>query len=135
MTSSPASYDGGCGCGAVTYRIEGIVEPVLHCHCENCRRLSGNFVAATRVPVESLAITDPEGRLSWHDLDYARYGFCRDCGSTLFYQAADRSHLISVMVGTLDVSPDLPLGGVWFAAEAQSHHVLPEGVPIHDGNG
>lgn len=85
--------------------------------------------------VDDLEILDPDGRLSWHDLGYARYAFCSACGSTLLYQAADRGDTLSVMVGTLDEPPDLPLGGVWFAAEAQAHHVLPAHVPIFDGNG
>lgn len=108
---------------------------MLQCHCENCRRLSGNFVAATRTATDRVEVQDPDGALGWHDLGYARYGFCRECGATLFYRAADRPEVTSMMVGGLDDASGLTLGAVWFSDEAQPHNTLPDGVPHHHGNG
>ncbi len=48
---------GGCLCEGVRYEITGPIEPVLHRHCENCRRLTGNFVAASRVSDDDLTIS------------------------------------------------------------------------------
>jgi len=137
MTDSvPGDRSGGCLCEAVRYRAPGGNEfPVLHCHCENCRRLSGNYIAAVRVRTAELVIDDRGQRLRWYDLPYARYGFCQDCGSTLFYQPADRSDITSVMAGTLDQGPDLEVGGVWFADEARPYSTVSVDVPHHTGNG
>ena len=126
---------GSCLCGRVTYRAQGPFGAVLQCHCVNCRRLSGNFVAATRVATSDLDISDPDGAFAWHELGYAKYGFCSGCGSTLFYRAADRLDFTAVMMGSLDDPSGFELGSVWFSEEAQAHNTLPIGVPHHIGNG
>ena len=128
------SRTGGCLCQSVTYRLPEEVAPVLHCHCENCRRLTGNFIAAIRVQNVDLDVSEG-GQLRWHELGYAKYGFCSGCGSTMFYVAADDPGRTSVTVGTLDDSRDLVLGAVWFADEMQPHNVAPDGVIRHAGNG
>jgi hypothetical protein len=86
MPNSRTGRAGHCLCGGVAYQTDGPIAEVMQCHCENCRRLSGNFVAAGRAATDDLQIADPDGYLRWHELGYARYGFCRNCGSTLFYQ-------------------------------------------------
>jgi len=126
---------GGCLCGAVTYRLTGPLADVLHCHCENCRRTTGNFVAAARIATSSIEVTDADGRLTWYRLPYARYGFCSSCGSTLFWVSAEDEATTSVMTGPLDSADGLDLAGVWFAGEAQAHHAVPDRVPHFDGNG
>lgn len=118
----------------MTHELPEPIAPVLHCHCENCRRLSGNFVAAVRSETAALTIRAVGDALAWYDLDYAQYGFCRRCGSTLYYRAAEDPETTSVMVGTLDDASELALGAVWFTAEAQGHNVLPGDVPHHPGN-
>lgn len=135
MSEPDGSRTGGCLCGGVSFTVHGELQPVLQCHCENCRRLSGNFVAASRTATDALEIEAGSAALRWHDLGYARYGFCGNCGATLFYIAAATSDVTSVMVGTLDDATGLELAGVWFADEAQPHNTLPEGVPHHGGNG
>jgi hypothetical protein len=122
-------------CGGVTYETRTPLQPILQCHCQNCRRLTGNFVAGARVDNEGLEIRDAHETFAWYDLGYASYGFCRGCGSTLFYRANDRPEVTAVMVGTLDDASGLSLRGVWFADEAQPHNQLPEGVPHYEGNG
>lgn len=131
MSAAPRS--GHCLCGAVAYRTTGPLEPVLHCHCENCRRITGNFVAASHVDDADLIIEGAD-HLRWHDLSFARYGFCGECGSTLFFKATAVDGVTSVMAGTLDDAGGLPLAGVWFAADVQEHNLLPPDVPHFAGN-
>ena len=134
MAETGKSTTGQCLCARVTYEVPGPVQGVLQCHCENCRRLSGNFVAAAHAPTAELTITDPDDMFSWFDLGYAKYGFCRGCGSTLFYRAADREDATAVMVGTLDDSSDLALEAIWYADDAQPHNSLSPDVPHYQGN-
>ena len=42
-----AGHRGRCLCGAVNYRVDGPLRPVVACHCGQCQRTSGHFVAAT----------------------------------------------------------------------------------------
>ena len=123
---------GHCLCGEVSYTGTP-TSGVLHCHCENCRRLTGNHIAAVRTKTTDLTIVDATGQLRWHELGYARYGFCRSCGSTLFFQPDDQLHT-SMTTGTMDNVEGLELESVWFAHERQPHSPVPEGVPHYDGN-
>ena len=126
---------GRCLCGAVAYTVRGDVADVLHCHCENCRRLTGNFIAASRCATADIEIDD-DSTLRWYDLGYAKYGFCSECGSTLFFRPADHPETTSITAGTLDDVSELELGGVWFTTDAQAHNTpLPDGVPHFEGNG
>ncbi len=126
---------GRCLCGRVGFEAEGKLRPVLHCHCENCRRATGNFVAATGCATDDLTIDDPDGLLRWHELEHCRYGFCSGCGSHMLWQGNDHRDRTSIQVGVLDDASDLALAGVWFANEAQPHHPLDMEVPHHDANG
>ena len=60
---------GGCLCGAVRYRVDGPLDPVVACHCTQCRRSSGHHVAATGARREDVTI---EGEVAWYELDARR---------------------------------------------------------------
>src|SRR5260370_15152891 len=95
---------GGCLCGAVRYEVRGPLRQVVNCHCEECRRWTGHYLAATAVPRDALLIED-ESRLRWHDSPTsphrARRGFCSACGSSLFWEPRDDDR-IAIAAGSLD---------------------------------
>lgn len=92
---------GSCLCGAVTYRITGKVRSVVGCHCTQCRKTSGHYVAATQVRRDHIDIQG-ESNLSWYQSSAsAERAFCKTCGSQLFWCEHDSAN-ISVMAGTLD---------------------------------
>ncbi|WP_442475962.1 GFA family protein [Roseovarius litorisediminis] len=39
---------GSCQCGAVRYEVAGPLRQVVGCHCSQCRKTSGHYVAATQ---------------------------------------------------------------------------------------
>ena len=53
MSTAP-TIEGGCECGAVRYRVTGTLRKVVYCHCAQCRRTSGHFVAATACATDNL---------------------------------------------------------------------------------
>ena len=97
----PISATGGCLCGAVRYEVRGPLREISACHCEQCRRASGHFGAATAARLDDCALGEEGGLASYQSSADARRGLCRTCGSSLFWQptAGDR---ISIMAGTLD---------------------------------
>ena len=100
---------GGCHCGAVTYSVDGQVRDVIYCHCEQCRRQSGHFVAATACDDGQLSVSGAEN-LSWYAAsEAAKRGFCRNCGSLMFWKAND-SERISIMAGSFDMPTGLTAG-------------------------
>ena len=52
----------------------------------NAARPAGNYWSATQVPRENLTITRDEGLKWYRSSDWARRGFCANCGSSLFWE-------------------------------------------------
>ena len=87
------THGGGCLCGAVTYRIAGPLRDVIACHCRQCRKTSGHFVAATTARIADLTIVD-DGALRWYrSSEAAERGFCGVCGSSLFWRRFGGDHV------------------------------------------
>jgi hypothetical protein len=92
---------GGCLCGAVRYEIQGALAAASACHCSQCRRHHGALGVYTLAPAERYKITG--GRhVAWYESSPGiRRGFCRICGSKLFWKRVGSGQLDAV-VGTLD---------------------------------
>lgn len=95
---------GRCLCGAVTYEVRGPLRDVVLCHCVECRRWSGSVGAFSATKIEHLTVTRPDA-LRWVESPEsdrgARRGLCAECGSSLFWQAANAER-VSIAAGTLD---------------------------------
>jgi hypothetical protein len=127
--AEPGGREGGCLCGAVRYRAHGPLRPVLACHCGQCRRTSGHFVAATAADNNALEISDPEGLLKWYrSSSAARRGFCGRCGSSLFWQPDDGAHT-SIMAGTLDGETGLRIEAHIYTADKGDYYTLDDDIP------
>ncbi|MFK8023335.1 MAG: GFA family protein [Ilumatobacter sp.] len=127
---------GACLCGAVAWRTDAALRPVLECHCERCRRLTGNHLAATAVASSELTVTgDPLTWFSPLDDHNVAYGFCATCGATLFYRsgiADGTNEITSIAVGSFDGPSGLHTAAVWFAAEAGDHVRFSDSVTRYD---
>jgi hypothetical protein len=109
----------------VSYSVDGPLRDVVNCHCDRCRRITGHFMAATATAVADMVITDPGSTLSWYEPTHdVGYGFCRSCGSTLFWRSADRPDVWSIAAGTLDQPTGLTTTRALFVAEAGDYHRL-----------
>ncbi|MCK0167555.1 GFA family protein [Jannaschia sp. S6380] len=112
---------GSCLCGAVTFAVDGPMRPVVACHCGQCRRTTGNFVAATSAPRDALTVA---GEVRWfRSSDEARRGFCPTCGSQLFWDGPGAN--LSIMAGALDGPTGLALAGHIFCADRGDWYDLP----------
>ncbi len=103
------------------------MRPVIACHCTQCRKWSGHFVAATSVPLDRFRLTRDSG-LRWHSASIAaKRGFCRHCGSSLFWQPVDEAR-ISICAGAFDGPTGLSIEKHIFTEEAGDYY-SPEGAP------
>ena len=74
---------GQCLCGAVKIDATGINPEVTVCHCNMCRRWSaGPFMEVT---CQKLAFEEKENVGLVRSSAWAERGFCKKCGSVLFY--------------------------------------------------
>lgn len=126
MTSANIHH-GGCLCGAVRYETEGELRNVVACHCTQCRKQSGHFAAMTSVPHSRFAITKDEG-LNWYSASpLARRGFCRICGSNLFWQPTGESR-ISITGGTFDEPLGVSVAIHIFCADKGDYYEIDDSV-------
>ncbi len=78
------SATGRCLCGAVTFTAEDVDSHVHACHCSMCRRWGGGpFLAAQ---VGSVRFDGEDHVRVYDSSDWAQRGFCKTCGSNLFYR-------------------------------------------------
>ena len=107
---------GGCLCGAVRYAIRSDKTGLGGCSCEQCRRHTGALLVSLDAPAEAITFTAGTPAV-YASSSWAERGFCRDCGSTLFYRvtAGKMAGLTAMAAGTLDSLDGLKLDHEVFA--------------------
>eukprot|EP01037_Dinobryon_pediforme_P013034 gene13034-13134_t len=114
---------GSCLRGGVKYTVTGPMRDVHACHCSQCRKTSGNFVAATRVAKADLTF-ERQATLTWYrSSGVAERGFCNTCGGNLFWRRLE-SETISIMAGTIDPPTGLKITQHIFVAEKSDFYEL-----------
>jgi hypothetical protein len=114
---------GGCLCGAVRYEIRGPLRPVVNCHCGQCRKFHGHYGAYSNVASDGISITGYR-HLKWYrSSSFARRGFCKECGSSLFWERI-KSGTISIAAGTLDAPTKLKTVRHIFVADMGDYYKL-----------
>jgi hypothetical protein len=117
---------GQCLCGGITYVVKGQLRDVLNCHCHRCRRWTGHHLAATSAAAADIQLADDE-LLEWYRPDeHVAYGFCRGCGSSLFWQAASSPERWSICAGSLEPPTGLTTVEAWWVTEASDYHQRPD---------
>ena len=114
---------GSCLCGSVRYRVEGPLRPVVACHCTQCRKTSGHYVAATQCANADLTI-DASTLVWFQSSDTARRGFCGRCGGNLFWQRHGSDHT-SIFAGTLDGQTGLKMTAQLYPQDKGDYYDLP----------
>jgi len=116
-------HTGRCLCGAIRFSIGGPLREVVACHCTECRRQSGHYVAATSVADVDLELEGAD-HLTWYKAsDFARRGFCRTCGSILFWKHEGEART-SIMAGSFDLPTGLTLTQHIFCAEKGDYYEI-----------
>lgn len=94
---------GGCACGGVRYRLNASPLSIQHCHCETCRKISGEFTSTGAVVRRSsLDIEGADGLGAYYTSKSFRREFCRTCGCYLFAYEDSEPELMYFAPATLD---------------------------------
>lgn len=130
-------HEGGCGCGAVRYRVEG--EPIFvnNCHCRLCQRQTGS-TSVVNAFFESDRVTVTQGAL----IEYTFKGGsgsdhvmrrCAECGTAVFshYPRAGRLST-GIRVGSFDDPSAFTPTAVVFTESKMPWVALPEGIPAFE---
>jgi len=99
------SKTGGCLCGKVRYALDEAPVAYGACHCKMCRKFSGGIELGVQMPSAGIAWEGDENIGTFASSDWAERGFCKNCGSSLFWRlTAPGPHqgLLSLSAGSLD---------------------------------
>ncbi len=79
---------GRCLCGSVRVTVGNMKNSVDACHCGMCRRWGGGPLLSVRCGSD-IAFEGRENITVYDSSDWADRGFCKSCGSHLFYRLKD----------------------------------------------
>lgn len=113
--SMAATINGHCLCGAVTIQLEAPGAQVEICQCAMCRRWGGAFYAGLRGG--NFTIGGEEHVAIYRSSDWAERGFCRQCGSSLWYRFLPTGNR-SFLAGLFSAADAYPIEAEIFADEA-----------------
>lgn len=107
-------HKGQCLCGKVTVAAE-ISETGIHaCHCSTCQRWSSSPLFA--VGVDEVHFQGEDDITVYDSSDWAERGFCKHCGSSLYYRLKEANHFI-VCTGLFDDRSPFKLTGEIYVDE------------------
>ena len=95
------TYEGGCHCGQVRFRVEGDLENVSWCNCSICTMKGIIHLVVPRQRFELLRGADAITTYTF-GTGVAKHTFCRHCGIHSFYTPRSAPDGISVNARCLD---------------------------------
>ena len=91
-----------CSCGSLRAVCEGEPARIPACHCLDCQRRTGSaFAANATFKTGQVAVSGAHSTFTRSSDEgyWARFNFCPESGSTLFYEIERRPGMISVAIG------------------------------------
>jgi hypothetical protein len=124
-------HQGGCFCGAVRYRFDGLPDWSTHCHCRSCQRATG-APFTTWIGLKKGRFSIFKGQLKvYQSSPGVERGFCDKCGTSLTYVAERWPDYVSVLAPTLD-DPSIAAPTSHVYVDHQLSWVkLNDGLPTH----
>ena len=124
------THKGACLCGAVSFEVAGDLPGPDACHCTQCRRHSGHYFASTDVPRASLTILGEDNVAWYRSSEKVRRGFCRICGSSLFWDPLERDWT-AIAMGAFESPTGTRLDKHIFVADKGDYYDIDDGLPQH----
>jgi hypothetical protein len=112
----------------VTFSLSGPLGETLACHCTQCRRQSGHYFAAVGAPRAAVVIVETDDLVWYRSSEIARRGFCRRCGSNLFWDPFE-GEVTQVSLGALDAPTGLKLERHVHVASMGDYYQIADGLP------
>jgi hypothetical protein len=122
---------GSCLCGAVHLEIQEPFERSPEaCHCSQCRKQSGSFLIAVNVRRTALRIDGTESVGWYQSSEKVQRGFCKACGSTLFWKPTIEGYeWTAVAMGCIDTPLRLRISKHTFVGDKGGYYDINDGAP------
>ena len=126
---------GSCLCGAVRLEVQ---EPLEHapeaCHCTQCRKQTGNFWTGVNVRRTALQILGAESVRWYQSSENVQRGFCKVCGSTLFWNPIIEGYKwTAVAMGCIDTPQELKISKHTFVGDKGGYYEITDDAPQSPG--
>ena len=126
---------GSCLCGEIRIKVkDGLELQPQACHCTQCRKQTGHFLAAVNVRRNALTVHG-DSKVGWYrSSERVRRGFCSVCGSTLFWDADREGYeYIAIAVGLFDEPTGTRFAKHTFAGNKGDYYELDDGKAQVEG--
>jgi hypothetical protein len=91
---------GRCLCGKVGVTAKAVTLEVHACHCNMCQLWNGGPTMSVHCGTE-VSFTNEQLISIYPSCSWAELGFCKNCGSHLFYRSTENGEYI-IQTGTFD---------------------------------
>jgi hypothetical protein len=111
---------GKCLCGSVLITVKSLNNSIGACHCDMCRRWGGGSFVEINCG-ENVSFKGEENISVFNSSDWGERGFCKNCGSHLFYRLKEgNQHMVPI--GLFDVDEGLVFDAQVFIDEKPSYY-------------
>lgn len=87
----PTKLSGHCLCGKIKVQAELAENIFSACHCDMCKTWGGSSLLAVHAGT-SAAFQGEENISVYHSSEWAERGFCKGCGTHLFFRLKENNH-------------------------------------------
>jgi hypothetical protein len=96
-----ATYDGGCHCGRIRFRVQGPLDEISDCNCSMCAKKGILHWIVAPERFELLSGAEDIATYTFNT-GVARHTFCRHCGIHPFYTPRSDPDKVDVNARCLD---------------------------------
>ena len=99
---------GNCLCGKVHYEVLKLAGPLIHCHCNYCRKThTAAFSSNLTAKKTDFTLTSGENYVTFYESSPGkqRY-FCSNCGSSLWHEKKETNQLMTIKMGSIEEFPE-----------------------------
>ncbi len=126
--------EAACYCGAVQLHCSAAPESVIHCHCGQCRRLSGAaFSTWVSLPREACVLSGADSLSVYSPTPNGRRHFCRACGTHVFTEDARMPQIYGVPAGLFSEAAALHPSQHFFVSHKAAWHQIGDALPQRGG--
>jgi hypothetical protein len=104
MTPVDQMLHGSCLCGGIAFHAARPATNASHCYCTMCQRFHG-AAAGSYIDVAASGYVLERGAellVEYASSEQGRRGFCKTCGSSLYWRSTGTPDVIELSLGTLD---------------------------------
>ncbi len=124
-------HKGSCLCGAVTFEVEGELHPPDACHCTQCRKTSGHYFVSTDLPRSAVTVRGKENVTWYRSSEKVRRGFCKICGSVLFWDPLHKD-FTAIAMGAFEKPTGTNVKMHIFMADKGDYYEIADRVPQYE---